>query len=509
MQHNCHDKKKLHRFFRVCLFPLLLMLAVQPPLYAQYGNLPDLGDTARGELSPKMEYKLGTEIMQRVKADPDYVKDGLLIEYLNNLGSVLVSASPGVRGEMGYDFFFFAVRDPTLNAFALPGGFIGVHTGLLLATQSESELASVLAHEIGHVSQRHIARMIGQQKQDMLVPIAAILLGALVGVASKSSDAAGAIVTGGQGWAIQRQLNFSREAESEADRIGFQILRDAGFDTNGMVQFFGRLQRASRAYAENPSLSYLRTHPLTTDRIADIQGRVRSEHYRQHADNPDFSFIRIRARLLQDNQPSALDSVIPHFSEQIQRGDRVQAAAGHYGMALVAMQKGEWDKANRALNQARKTLGEKAVTNSLVLASTAIEIKFGLGRKAEALQDTSAAIQRFPASRVLSNQYARALLESGKHGKAAEYLRKQAIMYRADPAIHNLLARVYGAQNKIAMMHMELAEAYHLSGGLSAALEQLRLARAAPDATFYDNSIIDAREREWRRERVEEMKNTK
>src|SRR5690606_22019598 len=160
--------------------------------------------------------------------------------------------------------------DPVLNAFALPGGFIGVHSGLILAAQSESELASVMAHEIGHVAQRHIARMIGKQKQDALIPLASLLLGALA--ATASPDAGMAVIAGGQGLAVQRQLNFSRDAEREADRVGLDIMRDAGFETAGMINFFGRLQKASRGYNDSAP-AYLRTHPLTTERIADIEAR--------------------------------------------------------------------------------------------------------------------------------------------------------------------------------------------------------------------------------------------
>ena len=180
------------RYFRRLVLPVLAVFCVQVPFAAAQSGIPSLGDTARGELTPLAEYKLGKEIMQQVKGDPAYVGDPVLTEYLNNLGNKLVSADPEIRGELAGDFSFFAVRDPTLNAFALPGGFIGVHTGLLLATQSESELASVLSHEIGHVSQRHIARMLNQQKQDMLIPIAATILAILASRAG--GDAAGAVM---------------------------------------------------------------------------------------------------------------------------------------------------------------------------------------------------------------------------------------------------------------------------------------------------------------------------
>ena len=158
----------------VCTLPSMVA-----PSLAIAQSLPSLGDTEREELSPLMERKLGEQIMRDIKRNRDYLDDAPLQEYLNNLGSTLLAVRPEARGETQYDFFFFAVRDPMLNAFALPGGFIGVHSALVLAAQNESELASVMAHEIGHVAQRHIARMLGKQKQDMLIPLAAMVLGAL------------------------------------------------------------------------------------------------------------------------------------------------------------------------------------------------------------------------------------------------------------------------------------------------------------------------------------------
>ena len=195
------------------------------------------------------------------------------------------------------------MRDPTLNAFALPGGYIGLHSALILTTQTESELASVIAHEIGHVAQRHIARMLGTQKQDMLIVLASVAAGALA--ARSSPDAAQALVMGGMGLAAQQQLNFSREVEREADRIGFRILGESGYDPAGMTVFFGRMQTASRNYTDNTP-AYLRTHPMTTERIADIQARIHEMRYRQRMDSLDYHLIKARVRILQDETPQGL-----------------------------------------------------------------------------------------------------------------------------------------------------------------------------------------------------------
>ena len=486
---------RMVRSFRRLVIPLIAVFCLQTPLATAQSDIPSLGDTARGELTPVAEYQLGKEIMVQIRSDPAYVNDPVLTEYLTNLGNRLVSADPQIRGELANDFSFFAIRDATLNAFALPGGFIGVHTGLLLATQSESELASVLSHEIGHVSQRHIARMLSQQRQDILIPIAATVLAILA--AQAGGDAAGAVMMGGQGYAIQKQINFTRDAEKEADRVGFSILKGAGFDTTGMTSFFQRMQTATRTYSDAPS-PYLRTHPLTSERIADIEARVRREPYRQHADDLDFYLMRAKARLVQDDSAPALQKAAAMFEEQIKSGSRLYMAAGNYGLALIALQRKEPAKARTYLQQVKKTVGEAAARQSLALDSLTVEILLASGQTADAVREARAATVRFPSSRALAHQYANALYAAKRYDEAAKYLRKQVQMYRDDATLQRQLAKVYDAQGKKALMHMALAESYALSGAYTAALEQLNLARKAGDVTFYDQSVIDAREREWK-----------
>ncbi|MDB5797728.1 MAG: family metallopeptidase [Paucimonas sp.] len=468
------------------------------PLPAQ--NLPNLGDTERSELSPVMERKLGERIMTDLRRDKDYLDDRPLQEYLNSLGTSLINARPETRGEASYDFSFFAVRDPMLNAFALPGGFIGVHTGLLLAAQNESELASVLSHEIGHVSQRHIARMIGNQRQDSLIPLAGILLAALT--ARASPDMASAALMGGQGLAIQRQLNFNREAEREADRVGLQIMRDGGYDTSGMVAFFGRLQSSARSFNDTAP-AYLRTHPLTTERIADIQARINNDRYRQHADNGDFQLMRARARVLQDTSAQGLREAAAFFQNQVQQRNRAQLPAARYGLALVALRQGDAPRAQALLDEAR---GPDRANGSAAMASLAIEVAAGARRHDDAVKLADEARRRFPLSRGIAAQYGEALLQAGRNDEAVRYLRDQVELYRNEADMQQKLARAYAAQGKLALQHMALAESYALGGGIPAALDQLALARRAPDASFYDQSVIDARERDLRAQRLEQLR---
>lgn len=464
--------------------------------------LPSLGDTERDELSPLMERKVGEQVMRDIRLNRDYLDDAPLLEYLNNFGATLLAARPDARGEAAYDYFFFAVRDPMLNAFALPGGFIAVHSALLLAAQSESELASVMAHEIGHVAQRHIARMLGKQRQDALIPLAAMVLGALA--ARSSPDAAAALIVGGQGVAVQRQLNFSRDAEREADRIGFQIMQEAGFDTSGMVAFFGRMQTAARSYTDAVP-AYLRTHPLTTERTADIQARQRTQPYKQRADSLDFHLIRARVRVLQDLSPQGLRDARMVFENQLQQKTQMQTVAAKYGLAFIALKEGAPARAQVLLQEARAA--SQAAQNA-TLASLAVEIKLAPHQAPavaqDAVREANAARAQFPLSRGIARQYADALIAAGRYEEAAGYLRDQAQLYRQEPQLQAQLAQAYAAQGKQALQHMALAESYVLTGSLPAALDQFAIARRAPDASFYEQAVIDARERNvqalWREE---------
>lgn len=483
----------------LCVLPA----AVAPSLSVAQ-NLPNLGGTEREELSPVMERKLGEQIMHDIRRDRDYLDDAPLLEYLNNFGSSLVAARPEVRGEAGYDFFFFAVRDPTLNAFALPGGFIAVHSALLLAAQSESELASVMAHEIGHVAQRHIARMLGSQRQDALIPLASMVLAALA--ARSSPDVAAATMLGGEGFAIQRQLNFSRDAEREADRVGLQILTEGGYDTSGMVAFFSRMQTAARSYNESAP-AYLRSHPLTTERIADIQARTRDHRYRQHADSLDFHLMRARVRVLQDDSPQGLHDAAVVFESQLRQKNLTQTIAAKYGLAFVALKQGDPANAQVLLQEARAAAqNSPATVKSAPLAGLAIDVRLAANQADEALKEANLARAQFPLSRGIARQYADALIAAGRYDDAIRYLRDQAQIYRQEPQLQDRLAKAYAAQGKQAQQHLALAESYALAGSLPAAMDQLGIARRAPDASFYDQAVIDAREREFQARWREDVK---
>ncbi|AMP38492.1 tetratricopeptide repeat protein [Ralstonia solanacearum] len=477
-------------------------------------ELPDMGDPSTAALSPEMERRLGDRVMRQIRRDPDYVPDPLLSDYLNDIGYRLIEAArrQHVAGSTSASSFeLFAVRDPGINAFALPGGYIGVNTGTLVATESESELASVLGHEIGHVLQRHIARGIDKSGESMWIALASILLAGLA--ATKSGDAAQALAVGGQAAAVSNQLAFSRSAEREADRVGFTLLTGAGYNPDGMPDFFRRLQRVSNIADTGVVPGYARTHPLTGERIADMEDRARGLPHPSQPHRPTFGFAKARARVLQETSTSAyLDVRNAMRSQLVSAPDAPveKRAALWYGIAVAEQMAGQPDPAEQALLEARRLYGNipDITSGSPDLDVTAIELARARNRVPEALTMARAALTAYPLSRAVGITYAQTLLAAGRAEEAIPYLRDKAREDTAQSIWWDMLARAYADQGKRVEQHRALAEKYARDGAWGAAVEQLKLARDAGDADFYTLSEVDARlhqmERQYREEKQEE-----
>lgn len=465
-------------------FALLLScaLALPAPLSAQSYDLPDLGDVAATELSPAAERRIGEEIIAQIRwRDAAYLDDPEIEEYVNRLGHRLA----GVSNNPTQDFDFFVVRDPTLNAFALPGGYIGVHTGLLLAAQTESEFASVLGHEIAHVTQRHIAQIVGKQSQSAMLMMASLLVAVLA--ARSNSDVSQAAIAAGQAGAIQSQLGYTRAFEREADRVGLETLDKAGMDVRGMPSFFERLQRNTRVY-ENNAPAYLRTHPLTTERIADMENRVTRMPYRQVLDSADFRYARAKLRA-DAGQPA---DAVRDLESEVARAPQAEEMA--YGLARALLRAGRADDALVRLDAVRQR-----APASPWLETLAAEIRIARRDGAEAVRILDAARRQFPASRSVAYALADARIQAGQAGEAAKAVRRLLDDRSGDPRLWQLLSRAHAALGERSAQHRAQAEVYVLRGSLPAAIEQLEIARKAGDGDFYLLSAVDARLRELQR----------
>ncbi len=446
-------------------------------------DLPELGEAAQGVFSPQLERKVGEAIMRDIRADRAYLDDPEIADYLNAMGYRLAAASPNNR----QDFEFFAVQDGTLNAFALPGGYIGVHTGLITAAQTESELAAVLAHEIAHVTQRHVARMVAQQSRNNLLSVAAMALAILV--ARSNSQVGAAASAAAQAAQIQSALDFTRENEREADRVGLSILQDAGFDPRGMADFFDRLSKFNRLY-ENSAPSYLRTHPLTVERLSDIQNRVADMPYRQIPDSLDFQFIRARLLARQATPQEAIAS----FEAALKDKRFAHEAAQRYGFVVALGRAKQYARAERELSALRQTMGMPHPA----LEAEAAELKAIQGQEAAALGLYETALKAFPNYRRLVYGYAELLLRTRRNSEALNFVNEQLRVRSNDARLYQLQAQTYAALGQRFLTHRATAEAYVRRGNLVAAIEQLQIALKTGEGDFYQLSSAEARLRELR-----------
>ncbi len=467
---------------------LAFSLAIQPVLAT---DLPDLGEVSRQYFSDQEEQALGRAIMRDVYADPRYLDDPEIESYLNQLGYKLVSVSPRNQRE----FTFFVVSDPSINAFAMPGGNIGVHTGLLLAAQSESELASVIAHEIAHVTQDHIARMVAAQSQSYWPTMAALAL-ALLASRSNPNVASAAIATT-QAYSIQSQLNFSRDYEREADRLGYDMLTRADFDPRGMSGFFNRLQRANRFY-DTSAPAYLRTHPLTTDRIADMESRSEAAPYHQVEDSLDFQLVRARLRA-QESTPA--DAVLAARAALRDRRYSSETAA-HYGLAAALVRARQFKEAEAEVQ--KLMTGKPAHPMILQLAA---RTALAAGQPGLALQRFVAGSDAYPGYRPLQYGYIAALLNSGRSSEALARAERQLSLYPLDRRLWRLSAQAHAQLGHRLQSHRAQAEVLALSGNLVAALEQINLGIKAGDGGFHEMSAAEARRREWQEIEKSQRKN--
>lgn len=463
--------------FSYLLIAFLLVLPI-----AAADDLPNLGDVSQSAITPAEEQKLGDAIMQDIHQDPTYFDDPEVTGYLNNLGYRLVAAGP----DSTLNFRFFTIRDNTLNAFALPGGYIGVHTGLIIATQSESELASVLAHEIGHVVQHHLARMIAREQQNTLPTLAALAVAVLA--ARSNPQVSQAAMASAQAASVQTQLDFTREHEREADRVGLQILTKAGFDTRAMPAFFNRLQQAGRLY-ENNAPAYLRTHPLTSERIADIENRVAETPYHQVRDSLDYQLVRARLRALLTPPTQA----IKEFESYLQDKRYASEPAQRYGLALALVRGGKYDRAEEELATLRKISPPSPFIDNL-----AAELKMAEGKTDAAIAQYRAALRLYPQHRALVYGLAEALVRAGRPAEADKFISPRINAFTQDYRLFQIQAKIQAALNRPMLSHQAQAEAYVRLGNLTAAIEQLQIALKQGNGDFYQQSIVEARLKELR-----------
>jgi predicted Zn-dependent protease len=457
-------------------------------------GLPELGDASDAVLSAPAERAIGKRIMLEVRADRNFVDDAEIQDYITAIGSKLVGATRRATNDNRRDFEFFILNDESINAFALLGGFIGIHSGLLLSTTNESELAGVLGHELAHILQRHQSRGADAQRKGaplQLLGLAAAILAARSGSPSAGQATEAALATSAA-FSIQSQLDYSREFESEADRLGIQAMLGAGYDPRGMVSFFERLLQANR-HNDGKTPGYLRSHPLTTERIADMQNRVDqmgAESKRNVADSQDYRFAQAKLRVMS----SGAGDSIGVFRQAIAQRTVLRNRADVYGLALALNRTRDFAGAEKELGSIR---GGNHTPHPWI-ENLAAEIKAGQRQWAESLRIYRAAMLDFPQHRALFYGNIEALYESGQPDAALAQLNERLKNIQDDARLFELAAKGYEKQNKKLAQHRAIGEAYFRRGNLLGAVEQLQIAVKAKDGDFYETSSAEARLREMR-----------
>lgn len=476
---------------------LLLALAVCgfTGLAAAQG-LPELGDASSATLSEQQERTIGNRIMRDLRLDPAYADDPEIADYITSLGTRLMAGADQPRRDVDY----FVVQEDQINAFALIGGHIGVFAGLFTLTQTESELAGVVAHEIAHILQKHQARSIHGASKSQWASLAALAVAIL---AARSGSSQGAQVTEAAAATagalqIQTQLDYTREHEREADRVGLTLLERAGFDTRGMQGFFERMLRANRLNEFKGAPSYLRTHPLTTERIADMQDRIESPSSRRSPlafsasrVGPETTEYRLVRAKLRANTGSPSEAAT-YFRSQIAEKAVVRPREDVYGLAVALHRARDLDAAWTTLAPIRQ--GE----SHAAFERLAAQIRADQGRTDEALEIYRAAMKSHPEARALVHGYLDLQLRKGRARDVLADLDDRLRSSSDDPRLYELQARAYEAAGRPLSQHRAQAEAQVRRGNLQAAVQQLEVAVKLKGNDFYEGSSAESRLRELR-----------
>ncbi len=472
-----------------------LPLARAAAAHESITQLPALGDAGQGALTPVLEQRLGQLIMAQMQRDPRYLHDALLREYLQSIVNRLRKAALATaEPDAPRHFRVFLLRDPTFNAFALPGGHIGVHTGLVVDAMAEAQLAAVFSHEMSHITQRHIDQRLARAGSDTMLSVGSLVLALLAGLAG-SGQAAEGLMLGGQAATVSRQLRFSRSNERDADRTGIQVLRASGYPPQAMASMLKRLQYLSRL--DDPNVfAFLQDHPLTSARIADAEARAGNQPL-----PPDtslrFWLMNARARALQPTHHEGLRTLaLAMRAPQPGRPDRypAQRCAWAYAEALAWLRAGELARSDHALLRAQQLAAGFDALQRLPLQLLRVDWLLASSQPRQAGQLLLQLQALAPESRALLHLRVRALLAQPEEKTAArDFLRQQTVLHPGDEQLWTWLAQAYAACGEVAAQHRATAEAYALQGNLEGALQQLHIAQRTPGAGYFEASIIDAR----------------
>ena len=476
-------------FQRPLALALSLALALTPvsaPI-AQSILLPDIGDPSQVYVGNNEEQRLGLETMRKLRERDLIIDDVQLNAYLASIGQSIVTYAD----QNGAPYTFFLVRSGSINAFALPHNFIGINAGLLLATEREDELAGVLAHEIAHVSQRHIVRAIADMRRMALPLAAAMLASAALAAASKQGGQAAMIST--MAASAQHQISFTRANEQEADRVGMRLLAKAGFDPRGMSDFFAKLERAAGS-SENRVPEMLLTHPRPESRIADTRDRLEIPSGKKPVvrSRKAYELAKARARVLATDDAQTL---IREFDTILAKGNPAEETAIRYGYALALRQAGRYDEAQQQIERLRKSDPDR-----LAFRLEAAELALARGEQERGWRQFEEARQLYPDDFVLAMHYGRALAAQGDPRQSLRLLRPHLSRHPNEPQLYATYAQAAQRAGDLAATHATMAEYHYLNGDLLPAIEQLELGIRGTHLSPNEEAGLRARLKQFRAE---------
>jgi len=468
------------------LTPAAITLAISLALYPSTQQaleiskieLPDMGDSSGTLITAEEEKELGEAFFRSLHSQINVSQDAEIQEYIQTIGQKLVASSDAPS----HPFHFFVVMENDINAFAGPGGYIGVNSGLLTITEAESELASVMAHEIAHITQRHLYRAAEAQGRLSIPSMAAMLAAILLGTQSPALGQAAilAIQAGG----VQFQINFTRENEAEADRVGMQNLAGSQFDPRSMPIFFERLQQSTRYYGQAVP-EFLRTHPVTTSRISDSRGRAETYPYKQYPDSLNYQLTKAKIQVITS---SNLAETEKQFQARLNQGTTEQRTVARYALGLIAIDSQRFKEAENTLKELVKTYPNQP------------QYATALARNASEAHDFQTALSRYkllmeqyPENEAIKIEYIRSLLKVGDALQAKSQLAALNQQTQGTPIYWELLAQTYSGLNQPAESHRYLAEYYYATGQNHDAILQIKLAQQSKGLNYQLAAILDER----------------
>lgn len=453
----------------------------------QAQDLPDFGDPSGSSISPQQLAQIGKRLIRFLRQKKLLVKDPLVNQYITSLGYKLVSHSDQANKK----FSFFIVNDSNINAFAAPGRYIGINRGLISAAQSESELAAVMAHEVAHITQHHLPRMFAANKRRGLISTIALLAVIAAGGGNRELQKAGLVASIAA--RMQSSLNFTRHNESEADHVGIKILTAARFRPDSMAVFFERLQKDASLYGSRTP-EFLRTHPVTSRRIADARLRIRGLPKLKTNESLNFALMKVRLAVL---SASSSSKILQKIKKNLKTGYRKNNKATRYGLVLAYTRAHQYAKAHSIL---KKLLRNDPTRLAYIIADAHIALGRKNSRRVKTLFENILAL--YPNNPAVIHYYTQSLLQLGKYQDALVIVRKfnSKNMGAMTPTLHSLYARAAGKMGKIGEAYHQRAEYFYLNGHIKTAILQLQRAHKQKDIDFYLRSRIMTRLRQFKSE---------